>query len=160
KAGSGLILWMPRGATVRGLLENFIKDELLRRGYSPVYTPHIGKLDLYRTSGHFPYYRDAQFPPMYFTPAATLLDLAQQRLAAGEMDPKKEKDLLDYFQMAQFHIPGYDSAQNTDEKMEAVHRYIVELLRVLQVDLPQYHQAKTHAERAEVLMHWLVQQEG
>ena len=66
--GSGLILWMPKGATVRGLLETFIKDELLKRGYQPVYTPHIGRLELYRTSGHFPYYRDAQFPPMYRAP--------------------------------------------------------------------------------------------
>jgi threonyl-tRNA synthetase len=65
QVGSGLILWMPKGATVRNILETFIKDELLKRGYQPVYTPHIGKLDLYRTSGHFPYYRDAQFPPMW-----------------------------------------------------------------------------------------------
>src|SRR5207244_1230833 len=76
-AGSGLILWMPKGATVRGLLESFIKEELLKRGYQPVYTPHIGRLDLYRTSGHFPYYRDAQFPPMYFNYSAAALELAQ-----------------------------------------------------------------------------------
>src|SRR5207247_1436970 len=63
--GSGLILWMPKGATVRGILENFIKDELIKRGYQPVYTPHIGRLELYRTSGHFPYYRDSQFPPLW-----------------------------------------------------------------------------------------------
>ena len=81
--GSGLILWMPKGAIVRGILETFIKDELLKRGYQPVYTPHIGRLELYRTSGHFPYYRDAQFPPMYFRPAAGALDLCQYRLAAG-----------------------------------------------------------------------------
>ena len=81
--GSGLILWMPTGATVRGMLETFIKDELVKRGYQPVYTPHIGRLELYRTSGHFPYYRDAQFPPMYFRPAAGALDLAQWRLANG-----------------------------------------------------------------------------
>ena len=52
--GPGLILWMPKGAIVRGILENFIKDELLKRGYQPVYTPHIGKLELYQTSGHYP----------------------------------------------------------------------------------------------------------
>ncbi|MGL6096659.1 MAG: TGS domain-containing protein, partial [Fimbriiglobus sp.] len=67
-AGQGLILWMPKGATVRHLLESFIRDELVKRGYSPVYTPHIGNLNLYRTSGHFPYYADAQFPPMYMNP--------------------------------------------------------------------------------------------
>src|SRR5262249_26027982 len=46
-AGSGLILWMPKGAMVRSILENFIREELLKRGYSPVYTPHIGRLELY-----------------------------------------------------------------------------------------------------------------
>ena len=47
--GSGLILWMPKGAIVRGVLENFLKDELISRGYQPVYTPHIGKIELYKT---------------------------------------------------------------------------------------------------------------
>lgn len=61
--GSGLILWLPKGATIRGLLESFVRDELVRRGYQTVYTPHIGKVDLYRTSGHFPYYADSMFPP-------------------------------------------------------------------------------------------------
>src|SRR5258708_25069119 len=68
--GSGLILWMPRGSIVRGILEAFIKGELVKRGYQPVYTPHIGRLELYRTSGHFPYYRDAQFPPIWGHPFA------------------------------------------------------------------------------------------
>ena len=62
--GSGLILWMPKGAIVRGVLENFLKDELIKRGYQPVYTPHIGKIELYQTSGHYPYYKDSQFPPL------------------------------------------------------------------------------------------------
>jgi threonyl-tRNA synthetase len=68
--GSGLILWMPKGATVRGILESFIKDELVKRGYQPVYTPHIGRLELYRTSGHYPYYRASQFAPMWANPHA------------------------------------------------------------------------------------------
>src|SRR5262245_35467378 len=59
-AGSGLILWMPKGAIVRGILETFIKDELVKRGYQPVYTPHVGRLEMYRTSGHFPYYRRSE----------------------------------------------------------------------------------------------------
>ncbi|HET6573862.1 MAG TPA: threonine--tRNA ligase, partial [Fimbriiglobus sp.] len=70
QAGQGMILWMPKGATVRHLLESFIRGELIKRGYQPVYTPHIGNLNLYRTSGHFPYYADAQFPPMYMNPLA------------------------------------------------------------------------------------------
>jgi threonyl-tRNA synthetase len=68
--GSGLILWMPKGATVRGLLETFIKEELLKRGYSPVYTPHIGRLGLYEKSGHYPYYKNSQFAPMWENPYA------------------------------------------------------------------------------------------
>ena len=62
--GPGLPLWMPKGAVVRMELEAWLRGELLRRGYQVVYTPHIGKLDLYRTSGHYPYYKDSQFPPI------------------------------------------------------------------------------------------------
>ncbi len=62
--GAGLILWLPKGATVRGLLEGFIRQELSKRGYQPVYTPHIGRVELYQTSGHFPYYSDSQFKPI------------------------------------------------------------------------------------------------
>jgi threonyl-tRNA synthetase len=60
--GQGLILWTPNGATLRQELQTFISEELRKQGYSQVFTPHIGKLALYKTSGHFPYYKDAQFP--------------------------------------------------------------------------------------------------
>ena len=60
--GSGLILWLPKGAMVRQELEAFLLQELTRRGYSAVYTPHIGNVNLYKTSGHYPYYKDSQFP--------------------------------------------------------------------------------------------------
>ncbi len=60
--GQGLILWKPKGALVRRALQEFITEELDKQGYSQVFTPHIGKLDLYRTSGHFPYYQDSQYP--------------------------------------------------------------------------------------------------
>ena len=62
--GQGLILWKPKGALVRRALQEFITQELDKQGYSQVFTPHIGKLDLYRTSGHFPYYQDSQFAPV------------------------------------------------------------------------------------------------
>lgn len=62
--GSGLILWLPKGAIIRSILENFVKDELRRRGYQAVYTPVIGKVDLYEISGHYPYYADSQFAPI------------------------------------------------------------------------------------------------
>ena len=62
--GSGLVFWLPKGAVVRRQLENFLYDELLSGGYLPVYTPVIGNVHLYETSGHFPYYKDSQFPPI------------------------------------------------------------------------------------------------
>ena len=62
QVGQGLILWKPKGGMIRTLLQGFLQEELLRRGYDMVYTPNIGKVDLYKTSGHYPYYADAQFP--------------------------------------------------------------------------------------------------
>jgi threonyl-tRNA synthetase len=62
--GQGLVLWKPNGAVIRQELQNFISEHLRRQGYQQVFTPHIGRLDLYRTSGHFPYYRESQFPPL------------------------------------------------------------------------------------------------
>lgn len=64
--GSGLILWLPKGAIVRQTLEDYIKSELRTRGYDAVYTPHIAHVELYEISGHFPYYSDSQFPPIEF----------------------------------------------------------------------------------------------
>jgi threonyl-tRNA synthetase len=64
--GSGLILWLPKGAIIRQTLEEYIKDELRRRGYDAVYTPNVGRVELYEISGHFPYYSDSQFPPIEF----------------------------------------------------------------------------------------------
>ena len=60
--GQGLILWKPKGSMIRRQLQDFITAELDKQGYSQVYTPHIGKLDLYRTSGHYPYYQESQYP--------------------------------------------------------------------------------------------------
>ena len=64
KVGQGLVLWKPKGAEVRLQLQQFISEHLRRQGYSQVFTPHIGRLDLYKTSGHFPYYAESQFPPV------------------------------------------------------------------------------------------------
>jgi len=63
--GQGLILWTPHGSIIRQELQNFIGGELQKQGYSQVFTPHIGKLELYKTSGHFPYYKDSQFSPVF-----------------------------------------------------------------------------------------------
>ncbi|MDB5034615.1 MAG: threonyl-tRNA synthetase [Chlorobi bacterium] len=62
--GQGLPLWLPKGTVLRETLENFLRGEQRKRGYSPVVTPHIGNLDLYRTSGHYPYYAESQFTPI------------------------------------------------------------------------------------------------
>jgi threonyl-tRNA synthetase len=62
--GPGLVLWLPKGAIVRRELENFLYAELVQRGYQVVYTPVIGNVQLYQTSGHYPYYADSQFPPV------------------------------------------------------------------------------------------------
>ena len=62
--GQGLILWMPNGAVIRRELEEFLRAVRTEKGFRWVNTPHIGKLGLYRTSGHFPYYKDSQFPPL------------------------------------------------------------------------------------------------
>jgi len=65
KVGPGLPIWLPKGARLRETLVDFLKEEQVKRGYEPVVTPHIGRLELYRTSGHYPYYSDSQFPPMF-----------------------------------------------------------------------------------------------
>ena len=62
--GQGLPLWLPKGATVRRLLEEYILAEERRAGYEHVYSPHLGKVDLYHTSGHWEHYKENMFPPM------------------------------------------------------------------------------------------------
>lgn len=67
EVGSGLPIWLPKGAIVRNELESFLREEQRKRGYVPVYTPHIGNIGLYKRSGHYPYYSDSQFPPLTYT---------------------------------------------------------------------------------------------
>ena len=62
--GPGLICWHPKGALIRGIIEDFWKEEHIKRGYEIVYTPHIAKLDLWKTSGHWDFYRDYLYSPM------------------------------------------------------------------------------------------------
>lgn len=64
KIGPGLILWHPKGAMIRHLIEQFVTDELLKRGYQLVYTPHIASEKIYQTSGHLATYGENMFPPM------------------------------------------------------------------------------------------------
>ncbi len=62
--GSGLQMWLPNGAIVRNELENYIKNKEIKCGYSHVYTPSLGSVDLYKTSGHWDHYKDDMFPVM------------------------------------------------------------------------------------------------
>jgi len=64
ESGPGLVHWHPKGAVLRRVIEDFWKDEHIRRGYDIVYTPHIAKLDLWKTSGHWEFYRDYLYSPM------------------------------------------------------------------------------------------------
>ncbi|MDX1963972.1 MAG: threonine--tRNA ligase [Pirellulales bacterium] len=88
--GQGLILWLPKGATVRGLLEDFVKSELLKRGYTPVHTPNIGRVELYETSGHFPYYREAQFTPIFHHDAGQVVDYVIRKLDPADREMAKD----------------------------------------------------------------------
>lgn len=62
--GQGLPVWKPNGTVLRRTLEGFLREELLKRGYQEVITPHIGNIELYKTSGHYPFYKESQFAPI------------------------------------------------------------------------------------------------
>ncbi|MEW6495712.1 MAG: threonine--tRNA ligase [Cyanobacteriota bacterium] len=64
QVGPGLPLWTPKGTIVRGILEDFLKQEQIKRGYQQVVTPHIAKIDLFKTSGHWQKYKEDLFPMM------------------------------------------------------------------------------------------------
>lgn len=81
--GQGLILWTPNGGVVRDQLQKFISEELVKQGYHQVFTPHIGRLELYKTSGHFPYYKESQFAPVIEREA--LEELSKSGCSCSEM---------------------------------------------------------------------------
>jgi threonyl-tRNA synthetase len=64
KVGQGLPLWLPKGATIRRIIERYIVDKEISLGYSHVYTPVLGSVELYKTSGHWEHYQDDMFPAM------------------------------------------------------------------------------------------------
>jgi threonyl-tRNA synthetase len=103
--GPGLALWTPAGAVLRQELQNFISAELKKQGYLHVFTPHIGKLDLYRTSGHYPYYADSQFPP--FVERETLTDLAREKVSCGELANRLESGNIDGYLLKPMNCPHH-----------------------------------------------------
>lgn len=101
--GSGMILWTPNGSIIRNELQNFISEELRKSGYSQVHTPHIGKLGLYRTSGHFPYYKESQFPPV--VEPGTLEQLANEGCSCGELSNQLDEGTVDGYLLKPMNCP-------------------------------------------------------
>jgi len=103
--GQGLILWTPKGAIVRQELQSFISEELRKQGYSQVFTPHIGRLGLYRTSGHFPYYRESQYPPILEPDA--LSALADQNCGCAELAHRLDSGAVDGYLLRPMNCPHH-----------------------------------------------------
>jgi threonyl-tRNA synthetase len=103
--GQGLVLWTPNGSIVRQELQNFISEELRKQGYLQVFTPHIGKLDLYRTSGHFPYYRESQYPPIVEHDQLALL--ANEGCTCGELANRLERGEIDGYLLKPMNCPHH-----------------------------------------------------
>lgn len=101
--GQGLILWTPKGAIIRQELQNFIGEELRKQGYSQVFTPHIGRLDLFRTSGHFPYYAESQFPPLI--DRETIAQLAEEKCSCSELSNRLDQGTVDGFLLKPMNCP-------------------------------------------------------
>ena len=101
--GSGMILWTGRGSIIRNELQNFIIDELIKSGYEQVFTPHIGKLGLYRTSGHFPYYKESQFPPI--VEPGTIEELATSGNSCAELSKQLDDGSIDGYLLKPMNCP-------------------------------------------------------
>ena len=126
--GPGLCLWLPKGAMIRATLEDFIKAELLRRGYQPVYSPHIGRVEMYETSGHFPYYRDSQFAPIFGHTAGQLVDYWIRCLDPREAEPAPptpddERRLLEAARVLGFDEKDFPINGTNDQKREFLRRW-------------------------------------
>jgi len=126
--GPGLVLWKPRGAIIRYELERFMREQLIARGYEPVYTPHIGRLDLYRTSGHFPYYKEDQFPPLFESERARRLNdfwelvqrIGQPQAAAEECEAYRA--LAE--QYADVREAGYPADAPLEERLRRIRQWL------------------------------------
>lgn len=101
--GQGLILWTPKGSIIRQELQDFIGGELRKQGYSQVFTPHIGRLGLYQTSGHFPYYAESQFPPLI--DRETLTDLAHEGCSCADLSNKVSAGEIDGYLLKPMNCP-------------------------------------------------------
>lgn len=103
--GAGLILWTPKGSIIRQQLQNFISEELTKQDYSQVFTPHIGKLSLYRTSGHYPYYQDSQYPPII--ERDMLQKLAKEKKSCADLANYLEKGDVEGYLLKPMNCPHH-----------------------------------------------------
>ncbi len=103
--GQGLVLWAPKGAFIRQQLQDFIAGHLRRQGYQQVFTPHIGRLDLYKTSGHFPYYQESQYPPLVMR--EQLEQLATEGCTCGELSNRMGKGEIDGYLLRPMNCPHH-----------------------------------------------------
>ncbi len=105
QVGQGLVLWKPKGAEVRIQLQNFISEHLRRQGYTQVFTPHIGRLGLYKTSGHFPYYRESQFPPLI--DREFYEQMAKDNCGCAELSARMDKGDIDGYLLKPMNCPHH-----------------------------------------------------
>ncbi len=113
QVGQGLVLWKPKGAEVRLELQKFISEHLRRQGYKQVFTPHIGRLELYKTSGHFPYYRESQFPPLIDREFYDLL--AKENCGCAELSARMEKGEIDGYLLKPMNCPHHIRIYASDQ---------------------------------------------
>ncbi len=103
EVGQGLVMWTPNGAIVRHEMQKFLLEELGKRGYQQVFTPHIGRLGLYRTSGHFPYYQESQYPPL--VDRETMDKLAKEGCSCAELSNRIEKGEIEGYLLKPMNCP-------------------------------------------------------
>ncbi len=123
EVGPGLSLWLPKGATIRATLEDFIKKELLRLGYTPVYSPHIGRVEMYETSGHFPYYRESQFAPIFGHDAGALVDFWIRRLRDNNLPEVEEAKLLEAAALMGAQFATYKALATVEAKIDLLREW-------------------------------------
>ena len=105
QVGQGLILWKPRGAAIRQQLQDFISRHLAEQGYQQVFTPHIGKLDLYKRSGHYPYYQDSQYAPIIN--ADQISQLAQEGASCSDLANRIQQGEIDGYLLKPMNCPHH-----------------------------------------------------
>jgi len=103
KVGQGLVLWKPKGATLRQQLQNYILELLSEQGYQQVFTPHIGKLGLFKTSGHFPYYKESQFVPI--VERDDLLEMSHTNISVSDFEKRIENGEAQGFLLKPMNCP-------------------------------------------------------